>query len=366
MYRDIILQIIEAAINNKKIDLTNYINDQEFMRIMKEQTFLPFLYKVDKRKEFRKYYYQSCLIHEKFNEVGKIVDDILTQNNIPHVFLKGYELQNIYPDPNLRMLGDIDLLVPEDKYNLSIDILKNNGFIGNEENGLHIELYKDNVEIELHHKLVNEGRYDEFFFKHPFDNLKDNLNHFNDNYNFLYIIAHYTEHIVQGAGLRPLIDIYLMLKKYNLDFEYINKSLKLIGLDKFYNMILNEISIIFNYNEIPFTKNKQVLDMIDYSLKSGIHGFGHDAKSKCLKMTDRNNGKKIKTIIKSLLIPLKRLFKLYPWSKLIITIPFAYIFRFFYLLKNRRNKLKEIISYKQDDSFKLLQSLGLYCDDKYF
>ena len=64
MYRDIILQIIEAAINNKKIDLTNYINDQEFMRIMKEQIFLPFLYKVDKRKEFRKYYYQSCLIHE--------------------------------------------------------------------------------------------------------------------------------------------------------------------------------------------------------------------------------------------------------------------------------------------------------------
>lgn len=367
MYRDIILQIIDAAINSKTLDLSNYINDQEFMRIMKEQTFLPFLYKVDKRKEFRKYYYQSCLIHEKFNEVGKIVDDILTQNNIPHVFLKGYELQNIYPDPNLRMLGDIDLLVPEDKYNLSIDILKNNGFIGNEENGLHIELYKDNVEIELHHKLVNEGRYDEFFFRHPFDNLKDNSNHFNDNYNFLYIIAHYTEHIVQGAGLRPLIDIYLMLKKYNLDFEYINKSLKSMGLDKFYNMILNEISIIFNYNEIPFTKNKQVLDMIDYSLKSGIHGFGHEAKDSTTKNIEReNNGNKIKKIFKSLFIPLKRLFELYPWSKLIITIPFAYLFRFFYLLKNRRNKLKETISYKQDDSFKLLQSLGLYSDDKYF
>ena len=157
-----------------------------------------------------------------------------------------------------------------------------------------------------------------------------------------------------------------MLKKYNLDFEYINKSLKSMGLDKFYNMILNEISIIFNYNEIPFTKNKQVLDMIDYSLKSGIHGFGHEAKSKCLKLTDRNNGKKIKTIIKAMFIPLKKLFKLYPWSKLIITIPFAYLFRFFYLLKNRRNKLKETISYKQDDSFKLLQSLGLYSDDKYF
>lgn len=82
MYRDIILQIIEAAINNKKIDLTNYINDQEFMRIMKEQTFLPFLYKVDKRKELRKYYYQSCLILEKFNEIGKIVDDIF----LYHIF----------------------------------------------------------------------------------------------------------------------------------------------------------------------------------------------------------------------------------------------------------------------------------------
>jgi len=43
MYRDIILQIIDAAINGKTLDLSNYINDQEFMRIMKEQTFLPFL-----------------------------------------------------------------------------------------------------------------------------------------------------------------------------------------------------------------------------------------------------------------------------------------------------------------------------------
>ena len=173
MYRDIILQIIEAAINNKKIDLTNYINDQEFMRIMKEQTFLPFLYKVDKRKEFRKYYYQSCLIHEKFNEVGKIVDDILTLNNIPHVFLKGYELQNLYPDPNLRMMGDIDVLVKPEDYKKALQCLINNEFKAINDSEKDYTLLYNNISIELHHKLFEDFRILNEYFNKPFDNIKN-------------------------------------------------------------------------------------------------------------------------------------------------------------------------------------------------
>lgn len=364
MYRDIILQIIDAAINGKTLDLSNYINDQEFMRIMKEQTFLPFLYKVDKRKEFRKYYYQSCLIHEKFNEVGKIVDDILTQNNIPHVFLKGYEIQNLYPDPNLRMMGDIDLLVKPEDYKKALHCLINNEFKAIEDSEKDYTLLYNNISIELHHKLFEDFRILNEYFNKPFDNIKNKEKfkcEFDENYNFIYIFGHYAKHINMGAGLRELIDIYLLLQNKNLNIDYITSIIKKFNLEKFFNMVLNELYLIFNYNSIKFTKNNDVYKMIDYCLNCGIHGFGEKSvqTQSTNALNNFYNGNKFVYLFKKLFIPIKELFKLYSWSKLIITIPFAYLFRFFYLLKNRRNKLKETILYKQDDTYKLLKSLDL-------
>ena len=101
--------------------------------------------------------------------------------------------------------------------------------------------------------------------------------------------------------------------------------------------------------------------MIDYCLNCGIHGFGEKSVQAQSTNALNNfcNGNKFIYLVKKLFIPIKELFKLYPWSKLIITIPFAYIFRFFYLLKNKRNKLKETLNYKQDDTYKLLKSLDL-------
>ena len=80
---------------------------------------------------------------------------------------------------------------------------------------------------------------------------------------------------------------------------------------------------------------------------------------KCLEINNLNNGNKFSFLLKRLFIPIKQLFKLYPWSKLIVTIPFAYIYRFFYLLINKKNKLKEVVKYKKDENYYLLESLGL-------
>ena len=64
-------------------------------------------------------------------------------------------------------------------------------------------------------------------------------------------------------------------------------------------------------------------------------------------------------VFKMLFIPINQLFSLYPWSKLIITIPFAYIYRLFYLLVNKNKELKKAIKYKKDENYYLLKSLNL-------
>lgn len=355
MYRDIILQIIEAAINGKTLDLSNYINDQEFMRIMKEQTFLPFLYKVDKRKEFRKYYYQSCLIHEKFNEVGKIVDDILTLNNIPHVFLKGYELQNLYQDPNLRMLGDIDLLVENDYFEQAKNILSTNGFIFDMECEHHIGYKKDDIEIELHNKLFDKEECSSELFDNTFNNIS--IKNFDNTFTLLYIIAHYAKHIKRGAGLRPIIDIYLLIKNKNINQNVLLKKLNELNLIKFFNTILDEIYIIFKDNLILHKYTNLANDLIDYSLKKGIHGFANGDPQLNWQLNNDYKGNIFLMII-SKLFPstkyLKNKFKShYHWY----LIPILYICNWFSLIK-KINKMQNVKKYNKKE-YQLIEKLKL-------
>lgn len=358
MYRDIILQIIDAAINGKTLDLSNYINDQEFMRIMKEQTFLPFLYKVDKRKEFRKYYYQSCLIHEKFNEVGKLVDDILTRNNIPHVFLKGYELQNLYPDSNLRMLGDIDLLVENDYFEQTKNIISTNGFIFDMECEHHIGYKKEDIEIELHNKLFDKEECSSKLFDNTFNNIR--IKDFDDTFTLLYVIAHYAKHIKMGAGLRPIIDIYLIIKNKKINLDILLNKLKELNLMQFFNTILDEIYIIFNDNLISHNSTNLANNLIDYSLKKGIHGYAENGDPLINRqINDKGKGNKFiflfSKIFPSIEIIKNKYEKYYHW----FSIPFLYIINFFSLFKKIKN-LSKLKNYNKND-YELLKQLNL-CD----
>lgn len=360
MNQQLFLEMIDAAINGKTIDLSEV--DEEFIRVAKEQTFLPFLYVASKDKKYKKYYIQSVLIHERINEVGKLIDNILNEAKIPHIFLKGYELQNLYPDPNLRMMGDIDVLVKPEDYDKVLKLLLNNNFKTLLESEKDYELSYNNINVELHHKLFEDFRILKDFFNKPFENTISNESYnykFNNNYNFIYIVGHYAKHINMGAGLREIIDIYLLLKNKKLDIDYIKNIFKKFKLDKFFNMILNELSLIFNYQNIEFKKNKSTSQMISYCLNCGIHGFANTNDKFSNEISVKYNGNKFAFILKRLFISLKELFVLYPWSKIIITIPFAYIYRFFYLLTHNQKKLQKAMNYKKDEIYKLLSSLNL-------
>ena len=361
MNQQLFLEMIDAAINGKTIDLLEV--DEEFINVAKEQTFLPFLYVASKDKKYKKYYIQSVLIHERINEVGKLIDDILNEAKITHIFLKGYELQNLYPDPNLRMMGDIDVLVKPEDYDKALKLLLNNNFKTLLESEKDYELSYNNINVELHHKLFEDFRILKDFFNKPFENTISNelYNYkFDDNYNFIYIVGHYAKHINMGAGLREIIDIYLLLKNKKIDIDYIQNVFKEFKLDKFFNMILNELSVIFNYKDIAYIENKDTNKMISYCLQCGIHGFANDNTTHIAnEINNLNNGNKIKFVFKKLFIPINQLFSLYPWSKLIITIPFAYIYRLFYLLVNKNKELKKAIKYKKDENYYLLKSLNL-------
>ncbi len=350
MNQQLFLEMIDAAINGKTIDLSEV--DEEFIKVAKEQTFLPFLYVASKDKKYKKYYIQSVLIHERINEVGKLIDDILNEAKIPHIFLKGYELQNLYPDPNLRMMGDIDVLVNQNDFKQVCFILKENKFSENGSTGHDKTFSIKNIKVEIHFLLMSKNEFgDKFFTK--------KIQEFNNEYYFVYIVAHYAKHFSKGAGIREIIDIYLLLKNYNYDFNIINNYLNQLNLEKFYYLLEDEMNFIFN-NKIKIKNMKNCEYALQCSLKFGIHGFGTQSNFYSNLLSSNKKYTKTRILFKRLFIERKELISIYPWAKFFPLIPFAYLFRFFFLLFNKKKNLKDLYKSKKEDKFvQLLDDLDI-------
>ncbi len=363
MNKKLLLDMLSAGIKGEKLNIDKSEIDKEFLTILKEQTFLPIAYKVFSFNELKKYYLSSCLGHSQFKEIGDLLIKLFSENKIKHVFIKGYELQKLYPDENLRLFGDIDFLIEKKDVNLAKKLLLENGFQLDKDGtcGHHYEFtYKNGLIVELHFDLVDPDNKAYDFFKDPFSHLKLINNYtytLEDSYHFLFIIVHYIKHLEGGAGLRELCDIYLMLNKCDLDMDYIEKSLDLLKLKDFWSTLLHELNIIFSYDKLPFKENPYVHELIDYSIQSGIHGHGQNGNFR-ENALNNNNENRFKFLLKKLFIPVKTLFVLYPWTKSIILIPFGYIYRFFALLFKKRKAFVETITANKSEK-SILNKAGI-------
>lgn len=364
--KESIKMILNAGLTNQKIDIGHLFEDKNFMRIMREQTFQSWLYYVCPNENFQKYYLGSAIIHNQFDKMVSKMKVIFEKENIDYIILKGYSLQELYPDRNLRMLGDVDVLVREEDYKRAKRALSQSEFKLKNVLDHHSSFGLGQIEIELHHKMINtEYFFHDYFvdgFKHA--SLKEGNEYvLDDDYNFIFILAHYLKHLKQGAGLRELIDIYLMLNNMNINIDNVRNVLKEHNCENFFDLILHEIDILFGYNKIPYQKNKYVEEILDFSICSGIHGFGENNRWVATRMNNSSGGK-FKFLLKTLFIPLESLFALYPWTKSIILIPFGYIYRFFFLLFKRGNRLKQVVNAKKNKKeLSIFEKIGLNIDD---
>lgn len=358
--KEIVIKILNSALNNKQINFEIDTSNQELMLLLKEQTFLPMAYYVSKNKNLKAYYLSSCLFHEEIDKMTNIVKNLFNENNIDHIFLKGSTLKNLYPDRNIRLLGDIDVLIKEKQLKKAIKILKNNGFIYESRASHHISFKYRKLELELHFNIIEKNiRLSEYLSK-PFENaylINKNTYQLNNEYNLIFIIAHYMKHLHGGSGLRSLCDIYLMIKNYNINLDNIKKVFKKYKYELFFDTLLTCLNIIFDYNDYSFNYIESANELIDYSLKSGIHGFGKNNNYSVNKQQANSNNKFI-YLLKTLFIPLNQLFDFYPWTKSIILIPLGYICRFFHLIFKRQKQLKSVMKNKSNNN-ELFSNIGL-------
>lgn len=186
----------------------------------------------------------QCVLRNacQVSEIKKI-EECFEENKIKCQPMKGARMKFLYPEPQMREMGDIDILVWADSIREAQRKLNELGY-SLSQSVKHHDIYKKKpyIVLEMHRamydKTVNKVQYEYFLDMSrakPMEG-KSYIYEFSPEDFYVYMMAHMAKHFyVMGCGIRNLVDIYIYLQKYgeSMDHEYIQKQLDICGIKKF-------------------------------------------------------------------------------------------------------------------------------------
>lgn len=169
---------------------------------------------------------------------------LFEDNGIPLVILKGTAAAMYYPKPYLRAMGDVDFIVPYEKFDEARSVMDANGYAFRRDFGddRDYEYIKNDVVLELHHHFSKDSVVE----KYVQDGIKSSVTGCVTGSSFpclppaengLVILEHIRHHFKSsGLGLRHLID-WMMYAHSVLNDEFWNDTFqpmtKAAGLERF-------------------------------------------------------------------------------------------------------------------------------------
>lgn len=242
--------------------------------------------------------------------------------------IKGSVLKDLYPY-GIREMGDIDVLIDPTRAEDARDMMVGAGYEVKEFGKFHHDAYvKPPIhQYELHRMLLFGFEGDAVYDYYA--DVKDRLVsdggcrfRFTPEDLYIYILAHEYKHFSQGGtGLRSLLDVYMILSKYDgeIDLDRVRTECEKLSLAEFEEHNRRTATALFSGGEI----DERDREFLSYIISSGVYGTVEHV------FADRVKDGKLAYIM-------RRLFP--PMSEIRVTYPFFYRHRillpalFFYRL----------------------------------
>lgn len=307
--------------------------------------------------------------NNRYNEFLRMYRIVISKG-IKFVGLKGCILRNIYPVPELRTMGDFDIITSKDTLSELKEIFKQNDYDVKKE-AFGIVCKNDRGYWEISTTVEKEFRtkyekLDDIFINNIVS--ESGLCFPEYTYFLLYLIVHTGKHYIrEGAGIRNLCDIALFINRYknNIDFDIVRKICVEQNYGNMYEYIINTVKKWFDVDiEGIDVEEKNCDRFVEYMLLNGVFGKNNNTVvSQVAKHEDDSIGG-----LRKILFPtVKMLDYRYKYlKKAPILLPVAWIHRIFsalfrlkYSFRQMAGDMKEAVEFS-DERNKWLKELGLF------
>ena len=364
MTENIVLEILSAFIHNRRPCFRSDTQVSKLFYFFYIQGILPILAFMDKKWDIIKdetiknelvdCYYQAIAVNLNKANMFELISQKLSENKIPHMPVKGWYVRTLYPVPELRTFGDIDILIDKQDRQKTDEIFTENGYSVKDNWEPTYSYDKGALRCEVHTELMDsdlgKGEQVITFFS---DALKTAEKDVSERYSpqkdlhLMYLFCHLAKHLYSGgAGIRMYMDIALFLKANSgtLDFEKTYEDSKKLHLDCFFKTVLLACGEWFEI-DLPFEINDIKPDSLE-ALKKYTFGsdlFGKTRDKSIISLRNDESGSK-GSVLKDTLFPnAKKIEERYKFIKgRKYLLPFAWVARGFVNLKEIPQKLKYV------------------------
>lgn len=299
---------------------------------------------------------QRCAAFEALSQT-------LSDSGIAHMPVKGYYLRALYPVPEVRTFGDIDVLIhPEDRQKAH-QLLLSLGY-QSENNWEPTYSYRKGAEYyELHTNLMDgnlDGRSDlQAYFAAAWAHAEpDEGLRFRPaaDFHLIYTVCHLAKHLYGGgAGLRMYLDVALYVRHFDsvLEWDKIADEFSTLHLWDFFCTVMNACRVWFGVESgcpLPQSDGEALAELLDYTLDADL--FGHLRDHGVVRL--RNGGEEAtrsRVLLRMLFPPAKEIEQRYtflqrrPWL-----LPAAWVVRMFANLERLPAQLHNMNRVSQTES----------------
>ena len=354
-----IIKIIYSALSGEAQQLPEDFSVEKALGVAKRHNIEPLLYYgalccgISGDEPLMQQLFMTTCMHVAAN--GRQMHELETlfsafdDAKVDYMPIKGTLLKKLYPKGEMRAMGDADVLIRTEQYDIIKPIVQKLGFAEGPESLcelvwdkpgiLHLELHKaitpPNVEDYYQYfgtgwdkaKLVNEGgsRYELSLEDH-----------------FLFVFTHFARHYRSGGiGIKHMTDIWIYKKSYpDMDYVYIENELKKLRLYDFYLNVCDTLGVWFDGKEDTL-KSDFITEVV---FDNGVFGKkSNEILSEAVKQSKKTGtvgeAKRSKTIW-LLFLPYNLMCLKYPiLKKLPFLLPFMWVVRGVNAILFRRDKV---------------------------
>ncbi len=200
-------------------------------------------------------FYTTAANFENKSELCVALTKELDAHGIPYAILKGMAIKGLYPVPQLRTFGDVDVFVPPAFRERLIAYIKDNGDTVSWEDDTQVCIQRQSLFVEFHFDLHHDaprglpllGAYIAQAEQHMQEWSAADMKTVSPTFHFIYMLSHQMRHFeTDSAGLRSFLDIAVWIQSGQIpERDILKPLLEQYGLLPFAQRVMQLITFWF-------------------------------------------------------------------------------------------------------------------------
>lgn len=294
--------------------------------------------------------YKAMIVDERQRaELQKIMAAFDT-NGIHYMPVKGVLMKELYPKPDMRIMGDADILIKMEQYERTRPVMLELGFAEKLESDHELIWQKPSLYLELHKRLIPSYNYDYAAYYgdgwqlgHP-SAANPCRYEMTDEDQMIYLFTHFAKHYRDGGiGIRHMLDLYIYRKaRPDLDLVYLERELDKLQLNRFFENIYRTLAVWFDGAEDD-ELTEQITEFIFSSGAYGHHDAHHIAQGIRNKANEGGSTKQVKrrAWLRLIFLPYESMCDKYSFlRKIPVLLPIMWVVRWLSALFKHPQKIK--------------------------